>query len=184
MSALFPNHRDELAFWLNQSSLIGAGAEIGVARGDYAKRILTDWEGKKLFLVDPWRRQLSTVYQERQTTEEEYERWHYACQLLASQDERVKLYRGLSKDVVKTIPDSSLDFAYIDANHDAIHVIEDLNNWWPKVRHGGIMGGHDYCTKKDDGWFCEVDTAVRDWCKQMNIGHFVTPCTSWWVRKE
>ena len=33
---------------------------------------------------------------------------------------------------------------YIDARHDYCGCSEDIQNWWPKVKPGGIMAGHDY----------------------------------------
>jgi predicted O-methyltransferase YrrM len=40
--------------------------------------------------------------------------------------------------------DESLDFVYIDANHDFPNFINDLHEWLKKVKTGGIMSGHDY----------------------------------------
>ena len=39
--------------------------------------------------------------------------------------------------------DGSLDFVFIDADHTADAVSRDLAAWWPKVRPGGFLGGHD-----------------------------------------
>jgi hypothetical protein len=44
----------------------------------------------------------------------------------------------------RDVADSSLDFVYIDARHDRASVLEDLAAWYPKVRAGGIIAGHDY----------------------------------------
>jgi predicted O-methyltransferase YrrM len=38
----------------------------------------------------------------------------------------------------------SFDFVYIDARHDYASALEDIRDWWPKVRRGGILAGHDY----------------------------------------
>ena len=44
--------------------------------------------------------------------------------------------------------DKSIDFAFIDADHDYENVKADLIAWWPKIKPGGILAGHDYCS----GW--------------------------------
>ena len=44
--------------------------------------------------------------------------------------------------------DGQLDFVYIDALHYYEDVREDIELWYPKVRKGGILAGHDYL----DGW--------------------------------
>jgi len=40
--------------------------------------------------------------------------------------------------------DNSLDFVFIDANHVYEAVKDDLQAWFPKVKTGGIIAGHDY----------------------------------------
>ena len=40
--------------------------------------------------------------------------------------------------------DNSLDFVFIDASHKYIDVKEDIINWLPKVRKGGILAGDDF----------------------------------------
>lgn len=42
--------------------------------------------------------------------------------------------------------DGSLDFVFIDAAHDFHSVVGDIRAWWPKVRIGGWIGGHDFGT--------------------------------------
>lgn len=48
----------------------------------------------------------------------------------------------------KLFEDASLDFVFLDAAHDFTSVTEDLHAWWPKIRVGGTLAGHDY----DQGW--------------------------------
>ena len=47
-------------------------------------------------------------------------------------------------DTLIDIPEESLDFVFIDAEHSYESVKEDVNGWAKKVRHGGIVSGHDY----------------------------------------
>ncbi len=53
--------------------------------------------------------------------------------------------------------DQSLDFVYLDARHDFQGVFSDLIAWWPKLRIGGVIAGHDYC----DGELPEGDFFVQ-----------------------
>jgi hypothetical protein len=48
-------------------------------------------------------------------------------------------------DALKDFEDDSLDFVYIDSNHDFINLAMDVQYWLRKVRKGGILSGHDYC---------------------------------------
>ncbi len=52
--------------------------------------------------------------------------------------------RGLSNECVKHFDDSSLSFVYIDASHDYKSVLNDLEIWYPKIKKGGVLAGHDY----------------------------------------
>ena len=42
------------------------------------------------------------------------------------------------------IPDKSLDMVYLDAAHYEDGVLADLKVYYPKVKPGGIIAGHDY----------------------------------------
>ena len=40
--------------------------------------------------------------------------------------------------------DNSIDFLFLDAGHEYEDIIEDMTAWYPKVKPGGIIAGHDY----------------------------------------
>ena len=64
----------------------------------------------------------------------------------------IEIINELSMDAVKQFEDETLDFVYIDANHQFPYVAEDLFYWAKKVRPGGIVAGHDYLEiPRDDG---------------------------------
>ncbi|NQY01135.1 MAG: class I SAM-dependent methyltransferase [Flavobacteriaceae bacterium] len=61
--------------------------------------------------------------------------------------------------------DESLDFVFIDASHQYEDVINHLRTWYPKVKKGGYIGGHDFiivhlgvfrAVKEFFGTACEV----------------------------
>jgi len=45
--------------------------------------------------------------------------------------------------------DDYFDFVYLDADHTYKGVTDDLESWYPKVREGGILSGHDYINWDD-----------------------------------
>lgn len=51
--------------------------------------------------------------------------------------------RFTSQDGSKEFEDNSLDFVYLDGDHSAGEVKKDIDYWLPKVKVGGILGGHD-----------------------------------------
>jgi predicted O-methyltransferase YrrM len=59
------------------------------------------------------------------------------------------------------IADGSLDFVFIDADHHYPHVIEDIRDWFPKIRSGGLISGHDFAHPDYPDW--GVEKAVREY---------------------
>jgi hypothetical protein len=65
-------------------------------------------------------------------------------------DEKMAAYphvikvRKLSTVAFKDFADDSLDALYIDGNHEYKNVCKDIAYWYPKVKMGGIISGHDY----------------------------------------
>lgn len=49
-----------------------------------------------------------------------------------------------SKEAALLYEDNSLDFVFIDAHHSFDEVTQDINCWYPKVKIGGTLAGHDY----------------------------------------
>ena len=39
--------------------------------------------------------------------------------------------------------DKELDFVWIDAGHEYEDVVEDIKLWYPKIKDGGFILGHD-----------------------------------------
>jgi len=175
------NHREALGFWLNKLGLTGTIVEVGSAEGVFARTVLSQWEGKSMFLVDPWEKQDPDVYKEKQP--DNYDAWYKSCLALQEHDKRITLLAMLSAEASTRFVDNSLDLVYIDGNHSHRAVMQDMDLWWPKVKIGGIMGGHDFLIKTEDGWFCEVESAVLRWTKEHNVAFHVTPCTSFWITK-
>lgn len=58
--------------------------------------------------------------------------------------EMITPLRMTSEDASRQFEDESVDIVFIDANHTYAEVKKDLNCWFPKVKVGGIIAGHDY----------------------------------------
>jgi cephalosporin hydroxylase len=52
--------------------------------------------------------------------------------------------RMTSLEAANLYADNSLDFVFIDADHSYEGVISDIKAWFPKVKVGGHIAGHDY----------------------------------------
>jgi predicted O-methyltransferase YrrM len=57
------------------------------------------------------------------------------------------------------VGERTCSLVYLDANHTYEHVLADLHAWYPMVRPGGLLAGHDLNSK---GHNCGVRQAVAD----------------------
>jgi len=73
----------------------------------------------------------------------------------------------------------SVDCVYIDGVHSYEHVMQDIKLWYPKVKKGGIIGGHDFF-----GSGLGVILAVTDYVDKNNLREKLDGFgTDWWIRK-
>jgi len=56
----------------------------------------------------------------------------------------ISLVQKTSDDAVNDFKDESFDFIYIDGIHQYENVLRDIKNYLPKVKKGGVIGGHDF----------------------------------------
>jgi len=178
-------HREAFGTWLTNNGLVSHGAEIGCAFGGYANILLASWPGF-LYMVDPFKKH--DDYRESTNETAPFEQWFLGCEAIAKASGRAIVIRDFSVEGAKQINDNCLDFAFIDGNHRYTAVLADLNAWYPKVKSGGVLCGHDYGNQTMEqvpGWDCEVQRAVEDWLKdhpEMSYPH-LTPCSSFWMLK-
>ena len=127
----FPSgsHFVEVGSWLGKSS-----AFMAVCIANSGKNIKFD-------CVDTWQ----GSEEHGLTTDEEKE--HLFQQFLTNMQPVRHLINPIrlpSLVAAKLYADESLDFVFIDASHDYENVKADLIAWYPKVKKGGIISGHDY----------------------------------------
>lgn len=70
--------------------------------------------------------------------------------------------QGISWEVADKFDNSTFDFVFIDADHTYESVAKDIQAWYPKVKLGGILSGHDYPT------WGGVKKAVDEFVKRNN----------------
>ena len=135
------------------------GAEIGVWKGNNAFDILTNLDIKKLYLVDPYVPYLETSHTFLDGNGEAEETKKTAINKLQPFEGKTVWHFLTSMEAVKQIEDNSLDFVYIDGNHQYEYVRDDVQEWTKKVKTGGLVCGHDANLK-------EVHIAVSGYCEE------------------
>ncbi|HOU59762.1 MAG TPA: class I SAM-dependent methyltransferase [Kiritimatiellia bacterium] len=149
----FVLNRGEIIGILNARGLVGEGAEVGVKCGQFSEYILSRWKGRRLYSIDPWREFDTSLYHDEDNVSQREHEQNYGItsRRLAKFGDRSVLLRLTSDEAAREIPDGSLDFVYLDARHDYASVVEDIGLWYPKVKPGGVLAGHDYMEQEKIG---------------------------------
>ncbi len=144
------------------------GCEIGVDKGDNAIAMLLTLKPKILYLIDPWNN-----YIDPDSKEIIGELQYQETLVKLSNYPNSVILRRTSNEASKMFADNSLDFVYIDADHKFESVLADLTLWYPKIKKGGILAGHDFHPSIPG-----VEKAVREFCN--NKLDFMTLQQDWW----
>ena len=52
--------------------------------------------------------------------------------------------RSDSQEVLNKFEDESIDYIMVDGAHEHEPVLDDIENWWPKLKREGVMFGDDF----------------------------------------
>ena len=153
------------------------GAEVGVRQGHFARWNLDNWPGcKEYVLIDTWNgsavdhhtnhsfRSVHGVHSgystnlrtnpttdTREIIDETRPYFDIAMDNLAEHKHKLTICRDSSEVCSDIFPKEYFDFVYIDARRDRRGVIDDLKFFWPKLKNGGIVAGHDFVTVAEAG---------------------------------
>ncbi len=162
-------------FILNNLGKDLVGVEIGVFKGENAFEMLKSMPIKLLYLVDryifdetyklSWTKDMLPIKRE-------------AFDRLEKFKERKEWILKDSLDAAPEIPDE-LDFVYIDGNHTYPYVKADIENFWPKIKKGGVLSGHDYSKLKGK---VGVKQAVNEFVENNDL-HLHREKSDWWIVK-
>lgn len=134
------------------------GAEVGVDKAETSTRLLTAYSDMTLYLIDKW---TGRTYRPSEKI---------AMRVLEPFGKRAIVLKGDSVAMANEIKDGSLDFVFIDAKHDEEPVRADMDAWYPKVRSGGYVLGHDYLSPFHPGVKKAVDDYFKDRVKVFSDG--------------
>lgn len=170
--SVLPRTRQELPLLLPSDSIV---VELGVARGEFSEQLLQSDRILMLYSIDIWA--------DRGHDDLEYKQ---AVNRLSPYANRNVIIRKRFADAVSSFADSFFDLVYIDGYaHEGQDNGKTLTDWWPKVRRGGYLAGHDYDPK-----FPLTVAVVDAFSREHDLPLFVVPAESgnykfpsWYVRK-
>jgi predicted O-methyltransferase YrrM len=160
----------ELAFLHCVALSIPRGAtvvEVGSWKGRSTAAIcegLKSVPDAKLFAVDTFAGEAGNTYQlERYMGELAEDRVYREFRANTEEYSFVEVLRMSSLDASRQFADDSIDWIFIDAEHTFERVTADIRAWFPKLKRGGLVSGHDY---PKFAVRCAVDTRlpnVQSW---------------------
>lgn len=138
-----------------------SAVEVGVNLGQFSYHLLKYSQLTVLVGVDSYKRRFAHYMKGAVSLLEPY-----------TAINRYKLHRMGSVDAANMLSkDGRLyDFIYIDADHSKAAVAADIAAWYPLVRPGGILAGHDYV----DVVHQEVQEAVNEFAEASGLQLHVT----------
>lgn len=157
--------------------------EIGARYGESSKIILKYLNVNTYNIVDPY-----TVYDEYSNDgfndiigkDKDNKIFKTVKRELHQIHDNINFYRTFSNDknTIDKIKDNSMDLIFIDGNHTYKYVLQDLENYAPKLKSDGVLCGDDFFMRKrendilnsmpGDAGYDEpmVYEAVLDYCKK------------------
>lgn len=148
-----------------QSFPYGKFIEIGTWLGQSAAYMAVEIANSKknidFYCVDTWKGSEEHQSDERVKKDELYQTF---LKNISPISEYIIPIRLTSEQAASHFKNESLDFIFIDANHEYEEVKKDIEIWYPKLKNGGIFAGHDYV----QSW-PGVYKAVNEWCEKNNI---------------
>ena len=122
------------------------GVEVGVAEGRYSEILMENIPELELWGIDNYAeydnksvgRRRDTQENNRQRAQDRLERFPKYHLIVADSIEAAKSFKN-----------GSLDFVFIDGDHTYDSVKQDIEAWYPKIKPGGHIAGHDYLYSED-----------------------------------
>lgn len=149
------------------------GIEIGVCAGVNSHMLLEACKNiSTLYAVDSWaeftdwngvisQSMQDQAYADARTNLKEFKN-------------RIKIIKSTSVDAAENFEDESMDFVFVDGSHAYEDVLNDLTNYYPKVKRGGIISGHDFS-------FPEVAGAIQEFRRRLDLNpNIISLCNNAW----
>lgn len=146
-----PKIYDNIDGWFNFQNLYidvlgkyqnGIFVEVGAWEGKsavfMADKIKRSGKNIKFYVIDIWEPFWQSGKVEQGVSYESF------LKNIEPVKEYITPIKGNSLEICNQFEDGSIDFIFLDSNHDYEHVKKEIALWLPKLKTGGIFAGHDY----------------------------------------
>lgn len=167
------------------------GAEVGVYRGETSAKLLREFENLRLIMVDRWSPPLGDDDKPwldsgdscaKQAMEHHSANYSAAWEATDFCDHR-RRFLTMKSDEAARFVNPGIDFAFLDDDHSYDGVTLSLRSWYPLIRPGGILAGHDYGHPRNARGLFGVDRAVSELLVETGC-ELQTKGSVWWIVKE
>lgn len=148
---LMLRRRDDFGRFLQARQPRGLGVVLGVGRGDFAMRLLSDWSSAQgLYLVDPYIHIWRGYDDPANLNDREHQMiFEDLRNRFVPFEGRYVLVRDFSHSFAETYNRGGQTpgpptFVYVDANPAEEAVSRDLDAWWQLLAPGGMLAGGSY----------------------------------------
>lgn len=164
------------------------GVEVGVFEGEMSSALLRNRPDLRLAMVDSWEAAGAAYTGDSgdwhaDLTNHDQERFYQnAVQNVEFAKGRAHIHKMRSTDAAKLATPDKYDFVFIDADHSYEGCKADIAAWFPRVRDGGWLCGHDY--ENADFPKFGVTHAVNEFVKKYGLELELGKNFTWFVWKR
>lgn len=159
--------REDALYMIPQN---GICAEIGVAYGDFSRKIIDIVNPQMFYAIDCYPENISGIWPgDKKLEETNYSLYDYYNERFSTEisNGTVKMLKGWSWDVMSGFPDDYFDFIYLDADHALESVKRDIEQIGKKIKNGGIVQFNDYTYQANYGVVPAVNEFVFRTCSDV-----------------
>ena len=180
-------NREDIVTYLNTENNIGI--ELGVAEGDFSKKLLDTKKFKYLYSVDRYTGE-GGVTETTLNLAHDVNQYIRALKRLKEHETKNSLLRMDFCEALNLFEDGTFDFIYIDGYaHTGENEGKTLHDWYPKLKKGGMFAGDDY----HNDWpkvvhhvdeFCKANLLTLRIHEYKNKNNVYSKYPSWYVFKK
>lgn len=128
---------------VDNAIFIEIGAWKGKSSSFMAVEILNSGKKIEFFVVDHFKGSIDEIETAHKEAQSRSIKDQFMDNIQFCRDGITKIFDMESTFAARFFIDEMFDFVFIDAGHDYESVKNDLESWYPKVKKGGIIAGHD-----------------------------------------